>query len=116
MNPADFNRRKSLKTLALAPTLSVALPSWAKAQAGAAGLVSTDVCMLTPEVMEGPFFLDEKLVRADITEGRPGLPLRLRLQVVNADCSPVAGALVHVWQCDAEGLYSGVDDQGTGRI
>ena len=109
MNPADFNRRKLLKTLALAPTLSVALPSWAKAQAG-------DVCMLTPEVMEGPFFLDEKLVRADITEGRSGLPLRLRLQVVNADCSPVAGALVHVWQCDAEGLYSGVDDQGTGRI
>ena len=31
--------------------------------------------MLTPEAGEGPFYLDPRLVRADITSGQPGAPL-----------------------------------------
>ncbi len=38
----------------------------------------------------------------------------LRLQVVTADCAPIAGARVDVWHCDAAGVYSGVQgDTGT---
>jgi len=68
-------------------------------------------CLLTPAATEGPFYLDDALVRSDIRDGRPGQPLRLRLAVVDADhgCAPVPGARVSIWHCDAEGNYSGVD-------
>ena len=109
-----LDRRSLLKALSLAPAFAVTVPHWARAEAKEAGLISPDVCLLQPEVTEGPYYLAEDLVRQDITEGRPGLPLTLRLQVVTADCSPVAGARVDVWHCDADGVYSGVDgDVGT---
>lgn len=106
------DRRTLLKSLSLLPV--VGLPSVVRAEADAAGLIATDVCMLTPQVTEGPFYLDPGLIRADITEGRPGLPMQLRLQVVTADCTPVAGARVDVWHCDANGVYSGVRNLGGG--
>ena len=73
-------------------------------------------CILSPEQTEGPFYLDEELVRSDITEARPGAPLRLTLFVVDADeCTPIADAAVDVWHCDAEGAYSGFDQGGGGE-
>jgi protocatechuate 3,4-dioxygenase beta subunit len=64
---------------------------------------------LTPEAEEGPFWFDPELLRADITEGRPGVPLGLRLTVEDGAGRPVPGALVEVWHCDAQGQYSGFD-------
>ena len=108
-----YDRRQVLKTLALAPVMGV-LPSVLKAEATGAGLIAANVCMLSKEVTEGPFYVDPKLIRADITEGVAGTPLALRLQVVDADCSPIAGARVDVWHCDATGAYSGVQNLGGG--
>jgi protocatechuate 3,4-dioxygenase beta subunit len=104
-----LDRRSLLKALALAPAVAVTVPRHARAEAQAAGLITTDVCIVQPELTEGPFYLDPELVRADIGEGRVGLPMVLRLQVVRADCSAVPGARVDVWHCDAEGVYSGVN-------
>lgn len=106
-----YDRRQVLKTLALAPVMGV-LPSLLKAEATGAGLIAANVCMLSKEVTEGPFYVDPKLIRADITEGVAGAPLALRLQVVAADCSPIVGARVDVWHCDAAGAYSGVQNMG----
>lgn len=66
-------------------------------------------CLLTPAATEGPFYLEDALVRTDIRDGRPGQPLRLRVRVVDANhgCVPVPGALVSIWHCDADGNYSG---------
>jgi protocatechuate 3,4-dioxygenase beta subunit len=81
--------------------------------------LSTLACVVTPAQTEGPYFVDEKLQRADIridpTDGkpRPGTPLRLRLDVARVDgnaCAPVPGAMVDIWQCDAVGIYSDVKD------
>lgn len=73
-------------------------------------------CLLTPQAIEGPFYTDPKLVRADITEGRPGVPLRIRLRVIEAGpCTAVQGARVDIWHCDAQGLYSGYPGQGDSR-
>lgn len=107
-----LDRRSLLKALSLAPAFAVTLPARARAEAQEAGLITPDVCLLQPEVTEGPYYLDESLIRQDITEGRPGLPLVLRLQVVTADCRPVPGARVDVWHCDAGGAYSGVEGNG----
>ncbi len=65
-------------------------------------------CALTPELTAGPYHLDGHLVRRDITEGTPGTPLELRVQVLALpDCTPLEGAAVDVWHCDAGGEYSG---------
>lgn len=76
---------------------------------------ATPDCVLAPEVTEGPYYLDLDLMRTDITEGRSGLPLDLRVQVVDASsCEAIQDAAVDVWHCDAEGVYSGVQgDSGT---
>ncbi|MDK3026019.1 intradiol ring-cleavage dioxygenase [Cupriavidus taiwanensis] len=76
---------------------------------GLAGAATPAACLLTPAATEGPFYLDDALVRADIRDGRPGQPMRLRIRVVDArhGCVPVPGALVSIWHCDAQGQYSG---------
>jgi protocatechuate 3,4-dioxygenase beta subunit len=65
-------------------------------------------CVLTPEQTEGPYYIANEKVRRNITEGRPGTPLTLRLAVVDAKtCKPIEGAAVDIWHCDASGTYSG---------
>jgi protocatechuate 3,4-dioxygenase beta subunit len=73
-------------------------------------------CILLPQAVEGPYYFDPKAVRSDITEGRPGLPLRLALQVIeHGSCQPLAKARVDVWHADARGVYSGYPGQGDDR-
>jgi hypothetical protein len=46
-------------------------------------------CVLTPEVTEGPYWIDAKLTRRDIRNGKTGLPLELVFTVQNANtCKP----------------------------
>lgn len=74
-------------------------------------------CVVTPEETEGPYFVDERLNRSDITSDptdgsvSEGVPLRLNLTVSSVDgvaCTPLAGAVVDMWHCDALGVYSDV--------
>jgi protocatechuate 3,4-dioxygenase beta subunit len=64
-------------------------------------------CRLTPEQTEGPYYIDDSLVRRNITDGRPGTPLTLTLTVQDPSCQPRPGAAVDIWHCDAVGAYSG---------
>lgn len=107
---STLDRRTVLQAISLAP-LAI-MPSGHAARADEAGWISTDICVLQKEVTEGPFYVDPKLLRTDITEGQTGLPMQLRLQVVTADCAPVVGARVDVWHCNAQGVYSGVQNLG----
>lgn len=73
-------------------------------------------CVLFHQAVEGPFYFDPKLVRSDITEGRPGLPLTLVLKLIdNGSCAPIKNVRVGVWHCDAGGIYSGYPKQGDHR-
>jgi protocatechuate 3,4-dioxygenase beta subunit len=76
-------------------------------------------CVVRPELTEGPYYVDEELERSDIrsdpSDGtiRPGALLALTFNVSSAAsnaCSPLAGAIVDVWHCDALGVYSDVSD------
>ena len=72
----------------------------------ASGLVS---CVLAPEQTEGPYYVDDAAIRRNVTDGKTGAALTLRLTVVNvASCKPIRGAAVEIWHCDAGGVYSGV--------
>jgi protocatechuate 3,4-dioxygenase beta subunit len=75
-----------------------------------------DACIITPQSEEGPYYISPNLVRADIAEGRPGVPLSFRLRLIEAGaCTPIAGARVDIWHCDARGLYSAFAEQGDGH-
>jgi protocatechuate 3,4-dioxygenase beta subunit len=70
-------------------------------------------CVLAPEQTEGPYYIDDGLIRSNITEGKRGVPLDLRLQVLDvSSCQPIKGATVELWHCDAVGNYSGFSTPG----
>ena len=83
--------------------------------------VTAPDCILTPSADEGPFFVDERLLRSDIrtdAEGgdpEEGVALDLDLRTVKAegDCPPVRGAYVDIWHCNAHGVYSDEPSEGT---
>jgi protocatechuate 3,4-dioxygenase beta subunit len=71
-------------------------------------------CVLSAEQTIGPYYLDLMKVRQDLTEGKPGLPLKLRLAVVDVTrCLPVQNAAIDIWHCDALGIYSGFTADGS---
>ena len=81
----------------------------------AAARPGANVCILTPEAVQGPFYFDPKLVRVDIAEARPGAPLEVKLQIVEVEgCAGLEGIRVDIWQCDGLGVYSGYARQATG--
>ena len=109
MEDAKLTRRGSLAGMA---GLLLGLAGWEAADsegAGPAGVASGAVsCVLTPEQTEGPYYIAGEKYRRNITDGRPGVPLFLRLRVVDAStCKPIAGAAVDIWHADAIGVYSG---------
>ncbi|MGP2442600.1 intradiol ring-cleavage dioxygenase [Streptomyces sp. JW3] len=96
--------------IASAETNTEAAASATGSASPSASASSGSTCMqLMTSVTEGPYYLDGALVRKDITEGKSGVPLTLRLTVVDATdgCTPVPGAAVEIWHCDAWGYYSG---------
>jgi protocatechuate 3,4-dioxygenase beta subunit len=81
------------------------------------GPLALPACVVRPEQGEGPFFVDEGLERSDIRTDpasgavSEGAPLALSFNVLRVSgiaCTPLAGAIVDVWQCDAAGVYSDV--------
>jgi protocatechuate 3,4-dioxygenase beta subunit len=82
----------------------------------------------TPQQTEGPYFVDNMPNRSDITTDtttgsvQEGIPLRLVINVYDVDgddgsgegsCIPLRGALVDIWHSDSQGVYSGIQQQGT---
>jgi protocatechuate 3,4-dioxygenase beta subunit len=74
-------------------------------------------CIATPAMTDGPFFVEEKLDRANLIMGETAdtlvqaMPLRLVIGVFDVKgmmCTPVAGATVDIWHADSVGIYSDV--------
>lgn len=109
-----LTRRETLK---LAGAAGIALLSGRGADLFAAE--PAGACVVTPEQTEGPYFVDEKLNRADIrsdpTDGsvRDGAPLALSMAIAAVSggrCAPLPGAIVDIWHCDVAGAYSDARD------
>lgn len=65
----------------------------------------------------GPYYVPGSPRRRDIREGRDGAALTLRIRAVEAGTlTPVAGATVEIWHCDADGIYSGYQRYGADRF
>jgi protocatechuate 3,4-dioxygenase beta subunit len=77
-------------------------------------------CVVRPRQTAGPYFVDGMMNRSDIRsdpangEIKQGVPLALTFLVTRLNgsgCDPLPGAQVDVWQCDAHGVYSDVQDR-----
>ncbi len=88
----------------LAPTVLTTQKSWAQRSA-------TPACSRpTLPQIAGPFFMPQSPERSSLIEpGMTASRMRLRGQVVDANCRPVPGVLIDFWQCDDKGEY---DNQG----
>jgi protocatechuate 3,4-dioxygenase beta subunit len=129
MEHTRLTRRESLLKLGgLAATVAGAgalagRELWDAADADAAGTGPAAVasglvtCVLTPEMTEGPYYVEGDKFRRNITEGKPGAPLTLRLNVLDvSSCKPIKGAAVDIWHCDAGGVYSETSVQSTENL
>jgi protocatechuate 3,4-dioxygenase beta subunit len=115
------------ETSTLAPTgESTSVPTIGSTQVASTQISPTAStvldCVVRPELTIGPYFVDEQLERSDIRSNssdnsvKEGVPLTLNINVTsifNESCTPIEGAQVDIWHCDAQGQYSGVSDQGS---
>ena len=111
---------QTVAAVTAAPTAQAELTAeMATAETG--NLTAAPDCIVRPELTEGPYFVDTQLNRADIrsdpTSGAVSEGALLSLafvvsQVGDNTCTPLPGAVVDVWHCDALGVYSGVSDPG----
>jgi protocatechuate 3,4-dioxygenase beta subunit len=111
-----LTRREVMKILGAGSAAALIAPATPFGRAFSLGAAT---CAAKPEFEEGPYFVDPVLARSDIrsdsTTGAvtPGAPLELAFnisQLANGACTPLPGATVDIWQCDAAGRYSGFSD------
>ncbi len=107
-------------------TRTAGATSTAAATSAATGTPASSAlsCVVSPTMTEGPYFVDEALLRSDITTDptngavSEGVPLKLTINVQKIDgggaCTPLTGAHVDIWHCDAGGLYS--DEQANNTV
>jgi protocatechuate 3,4-dioxygenase beta subunit len=91
----------------------------------AAASVETIEIIPTPAQPEGDYFREEDLLRSDIridpatNVAEAGFPLTLALTVSRIQgntLKPLGNACVHLWQCNAAGLYSNIREQSTAGL
>lgn len=85
----------------------------------ATGSTAIPACVVRPELTEGPYFVDEMLNRSDVrsepSDGSivQGAQLDLAFnvtQIGSNGCVPLPNAQVDIWHCDANGVYSDVQN------
>ena len=133
-----LNRRDALKVLGIGS--AAALLAACAPQLGTETLSPTAVasatqvltnstalpmCVVRPELTEGPYFVDEMLnrsdVRSDPSDGSvsDGAPFNLAFNVTQVGangCTPLSRAQVDIWHCDAYGVYSDAQDRGFNTV
>lgn len=80
-------------------------------------LFSTNpVCILAPEGEVGPFWVKGELIRSDVRDGEPGIPIILDGQFIDINtCEPIKDLYWDIWNCNSTGVYSGVQSDSNGN-
>lgn len=77
--------------------------------------IRNTTCVTAPEVTEGPYYLNNDLIRQDLREDQGGILLELDIGVIDTStCQPLPDALVEIWHCNATGQYSGFSTTNAG--
>ena len=117
MHGQTMHRRRALSAIAGAGLAATLRANSAVPQA------ASGVCLTaSPALEEGPFFVEEKLLRSDIRSDpasgvvQQGALLTLSVTIQNQSggaCVPLAGAYVDIWHASAGGLYSDEGQEST---
>ncbi|KAB5590140.1 hypothetical protein CTheo_6405 [Ceratobasidium theobromae] len=79
--------------------------------------IQNSTCVTTPEVTEGPYYVNNELLRQDIREDQEGVELVLDIGVMDiTTCTPLDQALVEIWHCNSTGHYSGFTSANGGGV
>ncbi|HEY0602544.1 MAG TPA: intradiol ring-cleavage dioxygenase [Herpetosiphonaceae bacterium] len=107
---------------ATAVATAASSPGLSETASAATTVADLPTCVVSPEQTVGPYYADVQLnrsdIRSDTTSGavKAGLPfvLTMRVSQISAgSCTPIEGATVEIWHCDAEGVYSAFEGEGT---
>ncbi|KAH8892673.1 aromatic compound dioxygenase [Thozetella sp. PMI_491] len=106
------------------------LQSWEAVEHNKTGSVSYDMftpltdvfdgntsCILSPEITAGPYYVVGEKMRSNVIESEycDGVELFLEVQYVDINtCAPVPSVAVDIWNCNATGVYSGVESGQAG--
>jgi protocatechuate 3,4-dioxygenase beta subunit len=126
MNAArTTTRRQLIGRAAAASTALMVLPDWIAGLTQATpALAAVSTSRLTPELTEGPYWVDTMLRRSDVRANTPGaktapgvaqdgVPLELTINVLEGG-EPLSGVAVDIWHANAHGLYSDESSQSAG--
>ncbi|KIJ63771.1 hypothetical protein HYDPIDRAFT_91495 [Hydnomerulius pinastri MD-312] len=73
-------------------------------------------CVLTPDISNGPFYIEGEYLRTNVTENQVGVPLYLDVQIIDVNtCEPLPDLFVDIWSANATGVYSGVHEPSNGN-
>jgi len=121
-----ISRRQALGVMG-AGIASLALPKFGLLADVEPALAATSGSALTPELTEGPYWVNTMLRRSDVRANtgsdttlpgavQPGVPLLLAIRVLDAsrNSSPLDGVAVDIWHANAHGLYSDESVQQVG--
>ena len=118
----NLTRREAVKSAGVAGAMLLGGPAvWASLPEGAA-IAASRCAKLTPELTEGPYWVNTMLRRCDVRANshggrrQAGVPLKLYINVLNASrhCRPLSGVAVDIWHANAHGLYSDETSQQAG--
>ncbi len=123
-----LTRRQAMRAAGAAGSAYLLLPAWLAELVGPATARAAAKCVaLTPELTEGPYWVNTMLRRADVRANtttaktlpgvvQQGVLLKLTINVLDAGngCKPLNGVAVDIWHANAHGVYSDETAQQAG--
>ena len=124
MNADGLTRRSAMKTGIAALGACTSIPLLVELLAPGGAIAAASCARATPELTEGPYWVNTNLRRSDVRANsgggaatiQQGVPLDLYINVLDRsrDCEPLNGLAVDIWHANAHGLYSDEPSQIAG--
>ncbi|MBV9165545.1 MAG: hypothetical protein JO342_05280 [Solirubrobacterales bacterium] len=119
---AHITRRQAVKAAAGAGAVYLIAPALPGAVGGVTALAASACATPTPELTEGPYWVNTMLRRSNVVANshgsghQAGVSLHLYINVVDSSngCRPLDGVAVDIWHANAHGLYSDESSQAAG--
>jgi len=117
-----ITRRQAMRAAGAAGVAYVLAPTAAGANGASVAIAARSCATLTPELTEGPYWVNTMLRRSDVRANsrgsahQSGVPLHLFIGVYDSSkgCRPLDGVAVDIWHANAHGVYSDESSQQAG--
>jgi protocatechuate 3,4-dioxygenase beta subunit len=117
-----ITRRQALAAASVAGAGYIVAPALGGLLSPGRAVGASTCAKLTPELTEGPYWVNTMLRRSDVranAEGgghQSGVPLKLTINVLDSsrDCKPLNSVAVDIWHANAHGVYSDESSQQAG--